>query len=460
MGVFMKIISKNKLSIFLSAIILVSASLIMVKVFNNSYALPETSAPIITDIKKTSDTPLQVKINYDLEIIDDNEYTIEINNKTDNKTYKETSFNKTGSNEYLIDNLQKGKTYEFTIKLCDDENCKESDPDQIEIPDENENTPTPVEPTTVGKVSNLRLTGTTANSISLKWNAAQNATSYKLKYKRASDSSWKEHQVSSTSVNIKSLKPNTKYNVMVIGIRDKVAIDNSKWTSGTYITSPQVPNVKGFTVKTLSYSQIELNFKKRNKKLYYVIYRSTNNKSWKVIKTLKANKTTYTDKKLSPSKIYYYKMRVVDKTTQKNKTYYGNYTIVKKAKTKAKNKKTYILISIKKQKLWFYKKGKLVLKSNVVTGHKGHTNTPKGTYHIRGKSRSAYLVGDDYVSFVNYWMLIDSGSQIGLHDATWRSSFGGSIYKYNGSHGCINLPYKVAKKIYKKAPVGTKVIVK
>ena len=118
------------------------------------------------------------------------------------------------------------------------------------------------------------------------------------------------------------------------------------------------------------------------------------------------------------------------------------------------------MVSIKKQKLWFYKKGKLVLKSKVVTGTKGHTNTPKGTYKIRGKSRSAYLVGRDYVSFVNYWMLIDSSAQIGLHDATWRSSFGGSIYKYNGSHGCINLPYNVAKKIYKKAPVGTKVIVK
>ena len=56
-------------------------------------------------------------------------------------------------------------------------------------------------------------------------------------------------------------------------------------------------------------------------------------------------------------------------------------------------------------------------------------------------------------------MLIDYGTQIGLHDATWRGSFGGSIYKYNGSHGCINLPYWVAQTIYDKAPVGTRVYV-
>jgi lipoprotein-anchoring transpeptidase ErfK/SrfK len=37
---------------------------------------------------------------------------------------------------------------------------------------------------------------------------------------------------------------------------------------------------------------------------------------------------------------------------------------------------------------------------------------------------------------------------IGLHDATWRSSFGGNIYKTNGSHGCVNMPLQSAKKVY------------
>ena len=37
---------------------------------------------------------------------------------------------------------------------------------------------------------------------------------------------------------------------------------------------------------------------------------------------------------------------------------------------------------------------------------------------------------------------------IGLHDASWRGSFGGTIYKNGGSHGCINLPYSKAQAIY------------
>ena len=51
------------------------------------------------------------------------------------------------------------------------------------------------------------------------------------------------------------------------------------------------------------------------------------------------------------------------------------------------------------------------------------------------------------------------GGGWGLHDADWRSSFGGSIYKGGGSHGCVNLPPDVAKKMYAQMEVGTPVIV-
>jgi lipoprotein-anchoring transpeptidase ErfK/SrfK len=49
---------------------------------------------------------------------------------------------------------------------------------------------------------------------------------------------------------------------------------------------------------------------------------------------------------------------------------------------------------------------------------------------------------------------------VGLHDAdSWRSSYGGSIYKTNGSHGCINLPLSAAKTIYETVSAGWPVIV-
>ena len=47
----------------------------------------------------------------------------------------------------------------------------------------------------------------------------------------------------------------------------------------------------------------------------------------------------------------------------------------------------------------------------------------------------------------------------GLHDASWRSSFGGSIYKRSGSHGCVNLPTWEAPELYDLISVGTPVIV-
>ena len=57
---------------------------------------------------------------------------------------------------------------------------------------------------------------------------------------------------------------------------------------------------------------------------------------------------------------------------------------------------------------------------------------------------------------VTYWMPFFDGQ--GLHDATWRSSFGGNIYVNNGSHGCVNLPYNTADKIYNNIEAGVAII--
>ena len=148
------------------------------------------------------------------------------------------------------------------------------------------------------------------------------------------------------------------------------------------------------------------------------------------------------NKKVSKSKLF---------LTHKSKSF------VYYAKFKKSDPRTYIKVSISKQKLWYYKKGELKYKSRVVTGQPYEHSTPRGVYEILGKARHIYLIGDDYKVFVNYWMLIDHSKQIGLHDATWRSDFGGNIYEYYGSHGCINLPYKTAKYMYNHVPVGTKV---
>lgn len=122
-----------------------------------------------------------------------------------------------------------------------------------------------------------------------------------------------------------------------------------------------------------------------------------------------------------------------------------------------KYKNSYIDISISNQKLNYYEKGQLILTSDIVTGI--NNGTPIGNYKVLNKARNVNLTGADYVSFVNYWIAF-IGSSYGMHDASWRSSFGGSIYKYNGSHGCVNMPYNKVKELYNLVQIGTPVYVK
>ncbi len=118
---------------------------------------------------------------------------------------------------------------------------------------------------------------------------------------------------------------------------------------------------------------------------------------------------------------------------------------------------TYVEINLTAQHLYFYKDGKLVVESDFVSGNQSKGwSTPAGSYSITYKQKDAVLKGENYRTPVDYWMPFNGG--IGLHDATWRSSFGGTIYKTNGSHGCINLPHEVAKKIFENISAGDPVL--
>ena len=114
-------------------------------------------------------------------------------------------------------------------------------------------------------------------------------------------------------------------------------------------------------------------------------------------------------------------------------------------------------IDIPKQRMWFYKNGTLLVDTPVVTGNKGTADTPKGYFSVYSRARNTYLTGPGYSSFVQYWMAFSGGC--GIHDASWRSTFGGNIYTYNGSHGCVNTPTAAVTKIYNNSAIGTPVII-
>ncbi|NHL28951.1 peptidoglycan-binding protein [Clostridium botulinum] len=118
---------------------------------------------------------------------------------------------------------------------------------------------------------------------------------------------------------------------------------------------------------------------------------------------------------------------------------------------------TYLEINFAKQHVWYYKEGQLIADGDVVTGNVSNNwGTPVGTYRLNYIERNATLKGENYSSPVNYWMPFNGN--IGLHDATWRTEFGGQIYLANGSHGCINAPYELAQKIFENIKAGTPVV--
>lgn len=119
---------------------------------------------------------------------------------------------------------------------------------------------------------------------------------------------------------------------------------------------------------------------------------------------------------------------------------------------------TYAEVDLTDQKMYFIKDGNVVLESPVVTGNPNRGNaTPQGVYSLTYKTRNAVLRGQrdengkpEYETPVAYWMPFNGG--IGFHDATWQSSFGGSRYLTNGSHGCVNMPKDKAAKLYELIP--------
>ncbi|WP_230678598.1 L,D-transpeptidase family protein [Lacticaseibacillus zhaodongensis] len=124
---------------------------------------------------------------------------------------------------------------------------------------------------------------------------------------------------------------------------------------------------------------------------------------------------------------------------------------------------TYIEVDTQNQHEWYYKNGKLVMDSDVVTGKPDGHSTPTGVYYVWDKERNKTLTGknadgSDYNSPVSYWMAVDY-TGVGLHDAPWQPTFGGDWYKEHGSHGCVNNPPTFIAKLYPAVSLGTPVII-
>lgn len=125
---------------------------------------------------------------------------------------------------------------------------------------------------------------------------------------------------------------------------------------------------------------------------------------------------------------------------------------------------TYVEVDLTNQYMYLFVNGSVVTSSPIVTGKPSEGSaTPQGVYSIRYCKQNAVLRGPkkpdgtyEWESPVDFWMPFNGA--IGLHDATWQSAFGGNRYLTHGSHGCVNLPYNIAKTVFNNVSAGTPVV--
>lgn len=124
---------------------------------------------------------------------------------------------------------------------------------------------------------------------------------------------------------------------------------------------------------------------------------------------------------------------------------------------------THIEIDLTYQHMFLYVDGELIVDTPIVSGQLGAETVP-GANAVNEMLADTNLVGynqflkKEYSVPVSYWIRFDNQAQ-GIHDASWQGSFGGNVYQYAGSLGCINTPYSAVSTIYEYVNIGTPVVV-
>lgn len=113
----------------------------------------------------------------------------------------------------------------------------------------------------------------------------------------------------------------------------------------------------------------------------------------------------------------------------------------------------WIEIDLSEQRLRAWE-GKRLVYSYRISGGKRSTPTPIGRFRINSKYRTHRMRGRGYnIPDVPYTMYFYRGYAI--HGAYWHNRFGTPV-----SHGCVNLPVKQARNLYRWASTGTLVVVR
>ena len=307
-------------------------------------------------------------------------------------------------------------------------------------------------------VSGFKLADADEDSVTLKWKAVEDADGYSMQ--RCFGGEWSDYKTfdaDTTEFTDEDLKSGKAYYYRICSYRedsDGFLYSETKdvYTFAGLIAPEDTGSESRIGRVSLDYSSVDYADG-------YEIYFSDDNKTFKLIDDI--DSTFYNSDRLTDGEVYYFRVcpyHIVDGDKKLRGPYLSmDFT----ANTDIYDEEvgdTYVEVCIEDQHMWYIKDGEIYLESDIVSGNRYSMDTPKGFYSVLGKTSPCTLTGEDYVSYVDYWMPFIGGAY-GLHDASWRSSFGGSIYEGDGSHGCVNLPTDIAEELYDTIEIGTPVII-
>lgn len=114
------------------------------------------------------------------------------------------------------------------------------------------------------------------------------------------------------------------------------------------------------------------------------------------------------------------------------------------------DEKNYTEISLKEQKVYVFRKGKVAFSCRCISGLPVEgRKTVVGAFYVKEHRPEYTMTGEDYRTHVKHWVRI-TWSGTGFHPATWQpwSRWTKTMYQTKGSHGCLNLAPDDAEKIY------------
>lgn len=285
------------------------------------------------------------------------------------------------------------------------------------------------------RAENLKIYKSNNNSLKLEWLSDENDTIYKVYRSNSKKGKYKEIKTLTENTFINNgLKYGKTYYYKVITTHNNV--------TSNIVSKKVTPNKVNVKILNVGQNNIKISWNKESVK-GYEIYRSTNNKKWKKVKTISKKSTiSFNNTKLSINKTYYYKVRSYV-VVNKRKVYSGFSNIVN-AKTLTKKQKE-VVDKIKKLNTYKYSREEI---SSKINSDKNTKQFAFNYLNINFNENALYTL-NKYMEIVNF-SREELIKQLKDYDKFLDSEISYAIEKYSGEYGeeLSSLDYKYKKDLY------------